>query len=108
MSIIRYSAFHRGVAKAANQLVTKYRQHGVIKPASGRCADCGTRKYLCYDHRDYSDVLTVEVVCNSCNQRRGAAWIPFLNIETLETIRYRELPRAGSGRRAKRHPKRKW
>lgn len=86
----RRSNFYRRVRDQANQLLQKYIRSRRIPKASGACVDCGASRYVCYDHRDYSEALTVDVVCYSCNELRGAGWIPFLNIESLLWIRYRE------------------
>lgn len=37
-----------------------------------RCMDCGAQAAV-YDHRDYSRPLDVELVCRSCNCKRGSA-----------------------------------
>lgn len=90
---MRRSAFYKAIQQEANRLLQKYIRSRRIPKARGRCCDCGDSRYLCYDHRDYSEALTVDVVCHSCNQMRGTAVIPFVNVETLETIRYREHAR---------------
>lgn len=84
------SHFYKSVQRQANRLLQKYIQGGHFPKASGCCVDCGATKYLCYDHRDYSEALKVDVVCYSCNEKRGPAWIPFLNIESMLWIRYLE------------------
>lgn len=85
------SSFHRAIRDQANRLLQKYIRSGRFPRASGACVDCGATKYLCYDHRDYSEVLNVDVVCYSCNELRGAALIPFIDVETLTlTVKYRE------------------
>jgi len=85
------SNFHRRVRDIANGLLQKYIRSGRFPAASGSCTDCGASKWgVVYDHRDYSEVFDVEPVCHSCNGLRGSAWIPFLNVESLLWVRYRE------------------
>lgn len=86
----KLSRFHIKIRNVANALMQQYVDRGLLPKPSGACVDCGATKYLRYDHRDYSQALTPEVVCQSCNCKRGQAWIPFLNVETLEWVRYRE------------------
>lgn len=90
----KYSHFHRKIRNEAHRTFYKSRRlYGLPDQATGACVDCGATQYLYYDHRDYSDVMKVDVVCGCCNARRGPAWIPFVDVETLETtVRYRERP----------------
>lgn len=76
------SKFHKKICRIANGLWAKYRRH--MPKASGHCSDCGTTEFLCHDHRDYSDILKADVVCHSCNQKRGPASIPFYDVESLD------------------------
>lgn len=85
------SRFYKIIQAQANRLLQKYIRSGRMPKASGQCSDCGSSKYLCYDHRDYSEALKVDVVCYSCNGLRGSAAIPFVDVETLNVaVLYRE------------------
>ena len=44
----------------------------IVPATSLPCADCGETA-AAYDHRDYTQPLTVEAVCDQCNLRRGPA-----------------------------------
>ena len=58
---------------AAHSAVSTAVQSGRIPPARTLvCVDCGGRARD-YDHRDYSQPLSVEPVCRSCNLLRGPA-----------------------------------
>lgn len=76
------------VRDICNSLVNRYRRAGLVDPANGFCADCGSSGPLCYDHRTYDDPLAVETVCYSCNGKRGAAALTILDIETLRRVPY--------------------
>lgn len=71
---------YRAVRTQAIRLLQKYVRSGRMPRASGHCADCGSRKYLRWDHRDYSAALTVEAVCNRCNARRGPGLVRMLDV----------------------------
>lgn len=90
---MRRKPVFRRIRDIANRTFAKFN----LPPASGQCADCGSLKRLCYDHRNYADILRVDVVCASCNQKRGAAEVWIID---LETLRWRFLwPDAGPIRR---------
>lgn len=73
------SALYLAIQRAANRLLWQHIRAGFLPKPSGPCADCGaTPKRVCYDHRDYSEALTVDVVCWSCNQKRGPAVAPLV------------------------------
>lgn len=78
------SAAYKRVQKACTQLLWKYVKYWGFPKASGACVDCGSTKYLCYDHRSYDEPFEVDVVCTSCNGLRGAASYSVLNLETLQ------------------------
>ncbi len=69
----------------------------------GTCVDCGKRRKLERDHRDYNRPLDVDYVCHSCNVKRG----PGIPIRPTDKSRDYELrwsltPRAAI-RRLKDH-----
>jgi len=59
---------HKAVAKAI-------KAGDLERPGKFKCVDCGTQATE-YDHRDYSQPLTVDPVCRRCNLRRGSAISP--------------------------------
>jgi hypothetical protein len=69
------------IKASAYQAVTKAILNGELPIINTRyCVDCGAFATK-YDHRDYSQPLLVEPVCNSCNRKRGpATW----HKETIE------------------------
>lgn len=52
-------------------------RHGEIPAISEEmvCVDCGGQAE-CYEHRDYTKPLDVDIVCKACNNRRGEAYPP--------------------------------
>lgn len=64
------------VSDRAGRLVrAAIRKSELPDPSTLECVDCGKPAY-CYDHRDYSQPLLVEPVCQGCNIRRGPALLP--------------------------------
>lgn len=74
---------HKCVSRIANDLFAKLKAARLIPSASGACMDCGKRKWLCYDHRDYSDLFAADVVCHGCNEARGPGLVTVIDPETL-------------------------
>lgn len=64
-------------AKEAWKAIVKVRGavlKGLLPKASAcACVDCA-KPARDYDHRDYTEPLTVAPVCRSCNQKRGPAY----------------------------------
>jgi len=56
------------------QIITRkaIRAGELIDPRTLLCVDCGGMAKF-YDHRKYSEPLTVAPVCHSCNVKRGPA-----------------------------------
>ncbi len=60
-------------ARKATAEVNKAINRGELVPAKQlKCVDCGMQA-MSYDHRDYSQPLSVQPVCQSCNKLRGPA-----------------------------------
>lgn len=83
---------YRRIQAACIGLLNKYTRYWGFPKAVGACVDCGSTKYLRYDHRSYDEPFEVEVVCASCNALRGAATYSVLDPDTLE-----RAPGAGTG-----------
>lgn len=83
---MKRSRLYKAIQKEANRLHSKYLAAGVTRKADGACTDCGATEYLCHDHRDYDDVLQTDVVCYSCNYKRGPGLALVLNPDTLERV----------------------
>jgi len=79
---------YKAIRKISGRLLQKYIRAGKFPSADGRpCVDCGATKYVCWDHRDYSEALTVEPVCYSCNGRRGPGLVEALDLDSWQWVR---------------------
>lgn len=67
-----YAEFRTPQREAHYQVARAIRLGELVHPSNFPCTDCGAES-LHYDHRDYSQPLTVEPVCRKCNYKRGPA-----------------------------------
>jgi hypothetical protein len=57
---------------AKSRIMVAVRAGRIPSPTKFDCVDCGKPAQV-YDHRKYTEPLTVEPVCRSCNAFRGPA-----------------------------------
>lgn len=88
MKAYRKNALHKRIAVLANREWARWKSVLGLK-ATGPCTNCGyirgqyTGPILCFDHRDYGDVLNAKVVCYSCNAKLGPGYVGIIDPETL-------------------------
>jgi len=86
MKAYRKNALHKRIGDLSNRTWSLWKRRlGLV--ASGACTNCGKtplfQHWLCFDHRDYGDVLNAKVVCYSCNAKLGPGYVGIIDPETL-------------------------